>query len=255
MPFYKSVKFTTVLALALLLTVVVVVSHLIEIDQNDTVVKKIAIQKTNELSHKIGQDIEVILRLSDSVHDLEDILINYLVADVNYIAAYDETAAPIHVSFFNVFVPNREDFISKYRDKVIKENNVKTFIDESLQVVQVLTRFQVPKTDTEIIAQRFGVVYFEYSLERDMILMNKNNQSHLNLNIIWSLTILVLVYFFLDFYFLRPIRKLSDATQKLADGELLVHPLEANNRMEDELFALFEKFNSMSKYIKQNSEI
>lgn len=253
MSFYKSLKFTTPLTLAFAVALVITIIKYTDLYLEKRVLVETAKEKSLELSHKMSHDVEVMLRFSQDPTDINDILMNYLVADVNYISVY-RAGKSIYKSYYNLLVPNRDTFIKNNRDKVVKENVIETFYNEELHIFQVLVRYTMPKQTSEIVSNTFCVVYFEYSLERDIALMHERNQQNFYINLVWGLVLLLLINLFMVVKFIRPLSQLSQATKKLANDEGEQHFLEYKSYFYDEIHTLFDSFNGMSSRIRQKNK-
>ena len=248
MPFYKSLKVTTPIALALFIFISVFGLKYIDLSVSKALSMEIFEQKNIEISHKIGRDVEIVLSFSDSMHDINKILTNYLISDINYIAVYADNA-PTYRSFYNFSVEDREEFIEKSYDRVVKENIVLTYYNEKYNIFQTLIRYTLPKKITDVVSKDFGVIYYEYSLDRDLRLIENQTQQRFVVNFVWGILLLVLISIFVVLKFVRPIVKLSKATQQVGNEDTSHESIEHNSIVEDEMSYLFNSFNQMSNKI------
>lgn len=253
MPFYKSLKFTTPLALLILISVAVMTAKYLDLRFSRAQLEQNAIEKSRELSHKIIHDVEVLSRFTDNVHDINDILMNYLIADINYIAVYKQNDSTFYKSFFNKLISTRDEFIKKHSAKVKAEQSIEISLEQEKDILQVLVRYALPKKDQEVLSSRYGLIYFEYNLERDIEIMHMNNHNDFMFNIYWGMVILLSIYLFMIFKFIRPISKLSQATSKISEGNFSHEDFFQQHGVEDEIYHLFRSFENMSKSIKENN--
>ncbi len=252
MPWYKSLKFTTPLILCILiLAVVFAVKHIEGYLQTKSLMK-ISQEKAMELSYKIGHDIEVIQRLSDNTHDLNDILMDYLIADINYISVYRDNTK-LYESFYNIHLADRETFVKKYKQEVLTKNIIKVHFNTQKNIFQILTRYALPKQKGEILPQRFDVFYYEYSIERDKNFMAEQNLQTFFINLLWGALLLLILYIFLIIKFIRPLSTFSETTDKLAQGDHNIDMLHYTPWIKDEIYTLFHSFSEMSKNIEQKN--
>jgi len=254
-PFYKSLKITTFLALFIVILMAVMTAKFFDLRYSRALLEKNAIEKSTELSYKIVHDVEVLSRFTDNVHDLNDILMNYLIADINYIAVYKENDKLFYKSFFNTFVSDREAYVKEYSAKVRSEQSAKVFLEKEKDILQVLVRYDLPKEEGEILSSRYGLIYFEYSLARDTEIMHMDNHNDFMFNIYWGGFLLLALYFFMDYKFIRPISKLSQATSEISEGNFSHISFFHKHGLEDEMYHLFRSFENMSKSIKENNSI
>jgi len=213
---------------------------------------KISKEKAVELSYKMSRDIEVLQRTSKNVNDLNDILMNYLISDVNYISVF-QNGKPLYQSFYNTFIPQRDHFIEQYRDQVIEENTIKVQFDKSKNMFQILSRYALPKQKSEILAKRFDVYYYEFSIERDKLFIAEQSTRSFTINILWGVVLLVLLVIFLIVKFIRPLSHLSTATEQIAEGIHSPSSLQYSAIIHDEIFNLFVSFKKMAASIEQKN--
>ncbi len=252
MPFYKSLKFTTPLILAALILTAIIAVKYIDLALSKQSLMHISEEKVFELSHKMGHDIEVLQRFSTNPHDLNDILMNYLIADVNYIAVYKKER-PVYQSFYNISIPKRESFVRDNTQKVIDQNSIEMQYNEKQSIMQVLVPYALPKKTGEIVSHEFGVLYYEYSLQRDNRVMLQQSRRNFIINLVWGSLLLGLISLFLLFKFIRPLSRLSAATDRLTLGIHHKETLNYSTLLHDEIYTLFKSFGEMSSKIEQKN--
>lgn len=253
MPFYKSLKFTTpVVLLVIILSAILAVKYINLYLQKESLMK-LSKEKAIELSYKMGRDIEILQRTSQNINDLNDIMIHYLIADVNYISIY-KVGKPLYESFYNTFVPNRESFIQKNKENVISNNEIIIYFDVDNNMFQILARYALPKPKNEILENKFDVFYYEYSIERDNALMLEQSTQTFYMNVLWGALLLCFLFVFMLLKFIRPLSQLSQATDQLAKGNHNTVTLNYEPLVHDEIDTLFHSFKTMSENIEQKNK-
>ncbi len=253
MPFYKSLKLTTpLILLSLIIGVVYSIKYIDEQFHTEALMQQ-SQDKAVELSYKISHDIEIMQRFSSNIHDLNDILMDYLLSDINYISVYHQDTL-IYESFYNIHIPDREAFMRKYKDDVLQHNIIKVHFNTQKNIFQILSRYALPKKQGEILANNFALFYYEYSIDRDKFYMYEETTRTFYINMLWGTLLLLCIYLFLIIKFIRPLSKLSYTTNQLAKGHHDIQRLQYTPLIKDEIYTLFRSFASMSENIRKNQQ-